>query len=74
MPRKKVPTWYENQMERQREYNKKYTVGVSCRFNKFTDSEIIEIWKIIPNKNKFLKDCVIRYAKEELGMEIKRNI
>ena len=72
--RKPKSTWYENQLEWQKKYNKEMTVGISCRLNKETDAELIEVWRLVPNKNKLVKDAIIRYAKEELGLDIRRRV
>ncbi len=70
--KKERPAWYENQLEWQKKYNKEMTVGICCRLNKDTDAELIEVWRLIPNKSKLIKDAIVRYAKEELGLEIQR--
>ena len=56
-----------------KEYNLKYDrenkVHVAVKLNKATDAELIEIYRSIPNKAQWIKDCLRRYAEEHPNQE-----
>jgi hypothetical protein len=42
-------------------YLKENSIPVNIRMNKKTEAEYIEIYKSIPNKSKWFKECLLEY-------------
>lgn len=52
------PKWYQNKIERNREYNKENNTRLQLAFNNNTDSDIIQHLKTIDNKQGYIKQLI----------------
>lgn len=63
MAEKRKRGYEENKKYAQR-YMKANCVSVAIRLNKRTEADLIEIYKSIPEKAQWFKDCLRMYAAE----------
>ena len=59
-----IPTWAKNKMKYDQKYDRENKVQIAIKLNKNTDPELIEIYRLIPNKAQWFKECLRRYARE----------
>ncbi len=52
------PKWYQNKIERNREYNKENNTRLQLAFNNNTDADIIQHLKTIDNKQGYIKQLI----------------
>ena len=64
-----LPKWEKSKKEYNLKYDRENKVHVAVKLNKATDAELIEIYRSIPNKAQWIKDCLRRYAEEHPNQE-----
>lgn len=52
-----------------RKYYQENSVQIAIKLNKVTDSELIEVYRSIPNKSQWFKECLKKYATEHSKQE-----
>lgn len=57
-------TWQKNKKAYDLAYDRLNKVRVGIKLNKATEPELVEIYRAIPNKVDWFRDCLRRYAKE----------
>ena len=59
-----LPKWAQNKLKYDRQYDRDNKVHIAIKLNKATEPELVEIYRSIPNKAQWFKDCLRRYAAE----------
>lgn len=58
------PQWRINKRKRNSEYEKEHSTTIAIHLRTDRDAELIEIYRSIPDKTDWFRDCLRKYKEE----------